>query len=209
MAMRSNEPVVRREHGTRDRKVLLVITDGIDNASIVHARSDREQASERDTVVFAVGLFGGADRAKDGRHELDRFAERPRRGVLSGRFLNNIGPVALEIAWQIPDQYTIAYTCDQSGARSTHPNSSRVGARTYDRAHPDRVSGDARNPRECSSVHAITPTADKPLEWIGNRTGARFADVESRVQSINPLCRRMASPAAARPARVSVRIQIR
>ena len=42
------------EHGTRDRKVLLVITDGIDNASVVARDHHRET--------------GGAARHRDLRH---------------------------------------------------------------------------------------------------------------------------------------------
>ena len=45
------------EHGTRDRKVLLVITDGIDNASMATRDRIEKQAEQRDTVIFAVGLF--------------------------------------------------------------------------------------------------------------------------------------------------------
>jgi Ca-activated chloride channel homolog len=98
------------QHGTRDRKVLLVITDGIDNASTVTRDRIETQASERDTVVFAVGLFGGADRARDGRHELDRLAERTGGTAFYPVGIDDIGPVALEIARQIRNQYTIGYT---------------------------------------------------------------------------------------------------
>ena len=97
------------QHGTRDRKVLLVITDGIDNASTVTRDRIEKQASERDTVVFAVGLFGGADRARAGRHDLDRLAERTGGTAFYPGRIDDIGAVALEIARQIRNQYTIAY----------------------------------------------------------------------------------------------------
>ena len=97
------------EHGTRDRKAILVITDGIDNASLVTRDRIEKQAAERDTVIFAVGLFGSGDRAKDGRHELDRFAERTGGTAFYPAGVEDIGSVALEIARQIRNQYTIAY----------------------------------------------------------------------------------------------------
>jgi VWFA-related protein len=97
------------EHGTRDRKVLLVITDGIDNASVVTRDRIAKQAEERDTVIFAVGLFGTEDRAKQGRHELDQLAERSGGMASYPSQIEEIGPVALEIARQIRNQYTIAY----------------------------------------------------------------------------------------------------
>jgi Ca-activated chloride channel homolog len=97
------------EHGTRDRKVLLMITDGIDNASVVTRDRIEKQAEERDTVIFAVGLFGAEDRVKQGRHELDQLAERTGGMAYYPARIDEIGPVALEIARQIRNQYTIAY----------------------------------------------------------------------------------------------------
>ena len=97
------------EHGTRDRKVLLVITDGIDNASIITRDRIEKQAEQRDTVIFAVGLFGTEDHARQGRNELDRLADRTGGSALYPAGVDEIGAVALEIARQIRNQYTIAY----------------------------------------------------------------------------------------------------
>ena len=97
------------EHGTRDRKVLLVITDGIDNASVATRDRIEKQAEQRDTVIFAVGLFGDEDRVKQGRRELDQLAERTGGMAYYPAGIDEIGAVALEIARQIRNQYTIAY----------------------------------------------------------------------------------------------------
>jgi VWFA-related protein len=97
------------EHGTRDRKVLLVITDGIDNASLATRDRIEKQAEERDTVIFVVGLFGDEARAKQGRHELDRLADRTGGVAYYPGGIDEIGAVALEIAREIRNLYTIAY----------------------------------------------------------------------------------------------------
>jgi VWFA-related protein len=97
------------EHGTRDRKVLLVITDGIDNASVITRDRIEKQAEERDTIIFALGLFGAEDRVKQGRHELDQLAERTGGMAYYPAGSDEIGAAALEIARQIRNQYTIAY----------------------------------------------------------------------------------------------------
>lgn len=97
------------EHGTRDRRVLLVITDGIDNASLATADEIARQAEQHDTVIFAVGLFGTDDRARLGRHELNRLAERTGGLSYYPAGIDQIGSVALGIARQIRNQYTIAY----------------------------------------------------------------------------------------------------
>jgi VWFA-related protein len=97
------------EHGTRDRKVLLVITDGIDNASVATRDQIAKQAEQHDTVIFALGLFGTEDRVKQGRHELDQLAEQSGGMSYYPAGLSEIGPLAVEIARQIRNQYTIAY----------------------------------------------------------------------------------------------------
>jgi len=97
------------DHGTRDRKVLLVITDGIDNASVATRAQIERQAEQRETTIYAVGLFGDATRAKQGRHELDQLADRTGGLTYYPMNIDEIDSVALEIARQIRNQYTIAY----------------------------------------------------------------------------------------------------
>ncbi len=97
------------ESATRDRKVLVVVTDGIDNASIASREQIVKQVEQRDTVVFAIGLFGSAERAKEGRSELDRLAERTGGLAYYPPSIDEIDTLALEIARQIRSQYTIAY----------------------------------------------------------------------------------------------------
>jgi hypothetical protein len=50
-----------REHGSHDRQVLLVITDGNDNASIASMKELRRTLEHGEMAVFAVGLFGDDD----------------------------------------------------------------------------------------------------------------------------------------------------
>jgi VWFA-related protein len=97
------------EKGTRDRKVLLVITDGIDNASMSTRDRIEKQAEQRDTVIFGVGLFGDDSRVKQGRRELDDLADRTGGVAYYPAGIDQIDGVALEIARQIRSQYTIAY----------------------------------------------------------------------------------------------------
>jgi Ca-activated chloride channel homolog len=101
-----------REHATRDRKVLLVITDGIDNASLTTIDHVRKQAEESETVIDAIGLFGDgeASRAKTGRHELNGLTERTGGVAYYPERIDQIESVAIALARQIRNQYTIAYS---------------------------------------------------------------------------------------------------
>ncbi len=47
--------------GSRDKKVLLVVTDGEDNASRHSLENAVEQAQRADTVIYAVGVFSDDD----------------------------------------------------------------------------------------------------------------------------------------------------
>ena len=101
-----------RDHARRDRRVLLVITDGNDNASMVTTQQIEKAAEQSETAIYAIGLFGDADgsAANSGRHELDRLTERTGGVAYYPASIDQIDTVALEIAHQIRNQYTIAYT---------------------------------------------------------------------------------------------------
>ncbi len=88
------------EHATRDRKVLLVITDGNDNASTISADRVRKQAGQHDIAVYAIGLpHQNPSMAAHARRELDELTESTgglARHVASmahiGRFALRSGP---------------------------------------------------------------------------------------------------------------------
>jgi VWFA-related protein len=99
------------EHATRDRRVLLVVTDGNDNASTASPSQIQQLAEERGVSVCAVGLLNDAEPSKHkrARHELDRLAETTGGLVYYPESVNAIDGVVLDLARQIRSQYTIAY----------------------------------------------------------------------------------------------------
>jgi Ca-activated chloride channel family protein len=99
-------------HAARDRRVLLVITDGNDNASMVTAERVQKLAEHTETQIYAIGLFGdqNSSTAKRGRHDLDQLAERTGGFAYYPGTIDQIEAVAVDIARQIRNQYTIAYT---------------------------------------------------------------------------------------------------
>jgi len=98
-------------HATRDRRVLLVITDGKDNASERTAKQIEGAAAHSETVVFGIGLFGDDGRSsKQGRQELDRLSIATGGAAYYPAGIDQIESVALDLARQIRQQYTIGYT---------------------------------------------------------------------------------------------------
>jgi len=101
-----------RDHATRDRRILLVITDGKDNASAATMKQIQAAAERSETVVYAIGLFGQADSpgAREGRHELEQLTDRSGGVAYYPAGIEEVGGVAVDLARQIRNQYTIAYT---------------------------------------------------------------------------------------------------
>jgi Ca-activated chloride channel homolog len=174
------------EHASRERKVLLVITDGIDNASVATRDRIEKQAEERDTVIFAMGLFGNEERVKQGRHELDRLAERTGGMAYYPAGLDETGAVALEIARQIRNQYTIAYAPLNQALDGTY-RTIRVAAAGAEHLSVRTRAGYFATPRPrpnpgdvCREGHgALSPTSamSRPSTWP---SCTRVSAIESR-----------------------------
>jgi len=99
------------DHATRPRKVLLVITDGNDNASVARLPEVVRKAQRREIVVDAVGLFGSnVATAARGRHELERLTQETGGSAFFPAEADQINVVMLELARQIRNQYVIAYS---------------------------------------------------------------------------------------------------
>jgi len=99
-----------QEHATRDRRVLLAITDGRDNASQATEKEIAAISRQTDTAVYGIGLFAAnPSEAKDGRRELEAVTQ-PTGGIAAyPGTLDEIDNVVQDLARQIRRQYTIAY----------------------------------------------------------------------------------------------------
>jgi Ca-activated chloride channel homolog len=100
------------EHSSHDRKALLLITDGNDNASLTSLERVDAEAQRLDIVIDAIGLFRdpSTSSAKRARHELDRLTTETGGVVFYPSNIEEIEPLVLDLARQIRTQYTIAYT---------------------------------------------------------------------------------------------------
>jgi Ca-activated chloride channel family protein len=99
-------------HGKLPRQVLLVITDGADNAS----RLDLEQAIRRvqslgGPVVYTIGLLFDADRdeSEKARNDLEKLSQETGGIAYFPNSLRDIDGIAVEVAKDIRDQYTLGY----------------------------------------------------------------------------------------------------
>jgi VWFA-related protein len=101
--------------GTRDKKVILVVTDGEDNASRHSLENAVEQAQRNDAVIYAVGVFGDDDlkhnrRAmKKARNALSQLANATGGLAFYPEDANDTEAICTQIAHDIRNQYTLAY----------------------------------------------------------------------------------------------------
>lgn len=96
----------------KDKKVLMVITDGNDNASNVSLERVVNRANQSDTLIYAIGLFTDEE-----KHEAvkARRALRELTGATGGlvfypKEVSEVQQLAVTIARDIRSQYTIAYS---------------------------------------------------------------------------------------------------
>jgi VWFA-related protein len=98
-----------REHATRERRALVVVTDGNDNESTATLEAITQGAQNRDVVIYAIGLFGHAEKAKAAHAALDHLTERSGGLAYYPDTVDRVDDVALDIAHQIRNQYTLGY----------------------------------------------------------------------------------------------------
>ncbi len=100
-----------KDHASHDRRVLLIITDGRDNASVVTLKQIQDLSRRTDASVYAIGFFRAADsaEAKEGRRELDALTHETGGTAAYPGSAEEIRTVAIDLARQIRSQYTIAY----------------------------------------------------------------------------------------------------
>lgn len=100
-----------RSEGKRDKKVLVIITDGEDNSSVASTQQVVERARRGNVIVYAIGLLGeqqpqSAARAKA---ELDALTTATGGRAWFLTDVSEIEAVMPEIAHEIRNQYVITY----------------------------------------------------------------------------------------------------
>ena len=96
------------EKGNRDKKVLIVISDGADNASRHNLAQTLDMAGQSDTIIYTLGLFDPGDPDSNPR-VLARLAKATGGEAFLPETVKEVTPICERIARDIRNQYTIAY----------------------------------------------------------------------------------------------------
>jgi VWFA-related protein len=101
-----------KEKAHKDKKVLVVVTDGNDNSSVVGLEDLVKAAQQSEVLIYAVGLLTDEERreAKRAQRALEALAEATGGETFFPRDVSEVERIATQVAHDIRNQYTIAYT---------------------------------------------------------------------------------------------------
>jgi VWFA-related protein len=100
------------EKANREKKVLVVVTDGVDNESLITQEALVKAAQQSGVLIYAVGLLTDEDRgdASKARRELTALAEATGGETYFPKEVSEVDRIAHLVAHDIRSQYTIQYT---------------------------------------------------------------------------------------------------
>ncbi len=99
-------------HARRDKKVLLVVTDGNDNASVITLERLIRKAQQSEVLIYAIGLLDEERKRERERAKRALEALTKATGGLAyyPKDLSEVDGIARKVAHEIRNQYVIAYS---------------------------------------------------------------------------------------------------
>jgi VWFA-related protein len=144
-----------KQKAKRDKKVILVVTDGNDNASNYSLENLVKAAQQSGILIYAIGLLNEEERreAKQAKRALDLLTEATGGQSYYPKELADVERIAHQVAHDIRNQYTITYTpanqaldgsFRQIKVTATGPGHPVVRTRTGYYATPDAASAKSK-----------------------------------------------------------------
>jgi VWFA-related protein len=95
----------------KEKKVLVVVTDGVDNASDISLEDLVRDARQSDVLIYSVGLLADEEKrsASSAKRQLNALAEATGGLTYYPKEVSEVDPIAHQVARDIRSQYTIAY----------------------------------------------------------------------------------------------------
>jgi VWFA-related protein len=105
----------------RDKKVIVVVTDGNDNASVINLETLMRNAHQSDILVYGIGLLNEEEHheAAVAKKALNALAEATGGKTFFPKDVGEVGMIAKQVAHDIRNQYTIEYSPSNSAMDGT------------------------------------------------------------------------------------------
>jgi VWFA-related protein len=104
-------------HGTRDRRALVVLSDGGDNASRITFGNVMTQVQSSNAIIYAVGLADPFDLDSNPKR-LARLAKTSGGKAFAPKDVGDVHQAFQQIARDIRQSYTIGYEPTETGQRT-------------------------------------------------------------------------------------------
>jgi VWFA-related protein len=97
--------------GSKDKKVLLVVTDGEDNTSHNSLEKAIREVQKTDTVIYTIGLLSEESKknAKRAKRALEQIAQASGGISYFPESVEDVHTICEQVAHDIRNQYTLAY----------------------------------------------------------------------------------------------------
>lgn len=96
------------KEGSRDKRVLIAISDGGDNASQRNLARIMTMTRQSDAVIYTIGIFDAQDEDRN-PHVLRQLARDTGGETFLPESLKDLAPICERIAHDIRNQYTLTY----------------------------------------------------------------------------------------------------
>jgi Ca-activated chloride channel homolog len=141
-----------KEKAHKDKKALVVVTDGNDNSSVISLENLVKAAQQSEVLVYGIGLLGEEERreAQRAQRALKSLAEATGGEAFFPKDVNEVDKIAHQVARDIRNQYTIAYSPSNTALDGTYrkieikvnaPGNLKVRTRSGYYATQDQASG--------------------------------------------------------------------
>ena len=101
-----------KEKGKKDKRVLVVVTDGNDNSSVISLENLVKASQQSEVLIYSVGLLSEEERreAQRAKRALNDLAIATGGYAFFPNSLSEVDSIAHQVARDIRNQYTIAYS---------------------------------------------------------------------------------------------------
>jgi len=101
-----------RKGSKLDKKILFVVSDGENNLGSSSVEQVIKEAQQAEVVIYSIGLLSEEDRgaARRAKRDLDMITEATGGLPYYPEQLTEVNAIALRVAHEVRNQYTIAYT---------------------------------------------------------------------------------------------------
>src|SRR5690349_7085929 len=147
-----------KEKAHKDKKALVVVTDGNDNSSVISLENLVKAAQQSEVLVYGIGLLGEEERreAQRAQRALKALAEATGGEAFFPKDVADVDKIAHQVARDIRNQYTIEYSPSNTAMDGTFrkieikvntPGNYKVRARSGYYATSDQAAGKGPAPK--------------------------------------------------------------